>query len=265
MSIDIILRTCDRINSLHCDNEGNNDRLPGPKFTKLDIITRCMHSLIISMNKVSDNLKFIVVDDHSSSEGVKVIKQLMDKCIHPSIFIGAEDKTSLNICYNWALTNSKDLIYFVEDDYLHDPICIEEMIYEHTIFKEGLNHEVAIFPSDNVDNYRDVYKNSVPCHMTLGRTRHWRTVANATYTFMCSKNILERYWYLFELAGEYTKSDVICEDNTTNVIWEAPYKDAGGAYLLSPIPSLALHFHFKDHIIPYINWKEWWERNHEIF
>lgn len=260
--MDIILRTCDRVQSVHYDVDGKTERLVGPDHNKLDIILACLKSLIVSMNRVNNNIKFVIVDDHSSEKCVEKIKEITSSCIHSVELLSMEDTgngASLKTCYELAYKSKSDLFYFVEDDYLHYPTCIEEMLYDRNEIMKKLNHDVAIFPSDNVDNYKDTYKNSIPCYMVLGKNRHWRTVNNATYTFMCSKNILERYWYLFKLAGKYDYDGVINEDNTTNIIWNAPYKNAGGAYLLSPIPSLALHLHFKDHIIPFINWNELWE------
>ena len=266
--IDVILRTCDTIKSVHYDCNGKTDRLVGPEYTKLDIIKCCVNSLVKSMNRITDGIRLIIVDDHSSSEGIERIKQIANTCIHPTEFISLESGTgngpSLTECYKAASESESDLFYFVEDDYLHDPMCIDEMIYERNMAMSRLNHEVSTFPADNVDNYLDARKNSVPCFMFLGKTRHWRTTTNATSTFMCSKSILDRYLYLFKLMGQQKPGDdTINEDNTTNVIWNAPYKNAGGAYLLSPIPSLAIHFHFKEHVIPYIDWKSWWEKNKE--
>jgi len=266
--IDIILRTCDSVQSVHYNSDGGLDRVVGPEYTKLDVMTACIRSLVKSMNRITDSIRLVVVDDHSSLDGIEKIKQIIGNCIHSTKFISLENGTgngpSLTECYRAASASKSDLFYFVEDDYLHDLTCIEEILYERNMAMSKLNHDVAIFPSDNTDNYLDVSKNSIPCYMFLGRTRHWRTTTNATSTFLCSKNILDRYLYLFKLMGQQKPGDdTINEDNTTNVIWNAPYKNAGGAYLLSPIPSLAIHFHFREHIIPYTDWREWWEKNKE--
>lgn len=161
-----------------------------------------------------------------------------------------------NLCYF-----GQDNFFFVEDDYLHEINCIPEMLFELDFFKMKLNNEVALFPYDNIDNYMQAAKNNVPCFMSLGQRRHWRTVTNSTGTFLCSRVTLERYWYLFERMGEYDTDPSVNEDNSRNVIWTGPYKNAGGAYLLSPIPTLSLHFHFKEHLSPFVDWKEWWEKN----
>ena len=164
-------------------------------------------------------------------------------------------------CLKYAKNNGRERLFFVEDDYLHYPACIPEMIYEYDLFKMKLNHEVALFPCDNIELYTNQSKNVIPCNIGMGRSRHWRSTMFSSYTFLCSKEILDRYWYLFALTEGTGTDPNIDESTTMNLIWEAPYKNAGGAFLLSPMPSLALHFHFKEHLSPFIDWKNWWDKN----
>lgn len=262
--LDVILRTCDIVYSVHDSASEVKHRVPGPEFTKLDIMLRCINSLVVSMNQVDEGLRLTVIDDHSV--GLEKIQSVVGRCKHPTEIVslkGTGNGVSLEACYNWARDKGDSYLFFVEDDYLHDPDCLPEMLYELDFFKLKLSHEVALFPYDNIDNYVQMSKNNEPCFMALGSRRHWRTVTNTTSTFLCSKKILERYWFLFERMTQYGKDPSVNRDNTTNVIWTAPYKQAGGAYLLSPIPSLAIHFHFKGHIIPFIDWKNLWEKNKE--
>lgn len=263
MKLDIILRTCDNIYTVHKSSNESSFRIPGSEFSKSDIMLVCINSLINSINLHKGDIRLIVVDDHSSN--IESIKKVVNECIYPTEFIevnGSGNGDSLKTCYEWALKNGRDYLFFVEDDYLHDSCCISEMLTDLEFFKTKLNgREVTLFPYDNIDNYIQSYKNNIPCFMTLGSKRHWRTVTNSTFTFMCSKEIIERYWYLFDRATQYGKDLSVSEDNTINLIWSAPYKGSGGAYLLSPMPSLSLHFHFKEHLSPYVNWEKWWEQS----
>ena len=268
IKLDVILRTCDRVYTVHASSQDkNNMRIVGPQFSKLDIMLRCINSLIVSMNLIDSkmaDLRLIVIDQNSSKDGISKIKELIKSCKFSQQFIfsdGAGNGDSLKTCYEWARDNGRDLLFFVEDDYLHDPACISEMLVDLEFFKFKLQHEVALFPYDNIDNYMQREKNSIPCFIALGSRRHWRTVNNATSTFLCSKNILERYWFLFERMMQDGKDPLVCEDNTTNLIWSAPYRKAGGAYLLSPIPTLSLHFHFKEHLSPFVDWRRWWDQS----
>jgi len=260
--LDVVLRTCDNMYSVHDSASEAKPRIPGPGFTKLDIMLRCINSLVVTMNQVDVGLRLIVIDDHSA--GLEEIQSVIERCKHPTEVISLEDTgngASLKACYDWAKDNGRDRLFFVEDDYLHDPGCLPEMLCELEFFKLKLNHEVALFPYDNIDNYMQATKNNEPCFMALGSKRHWRTATNTTSTFLCSKEILERYWFLFERMTHYGKDPSVSRDNTTNMIWTAPYKQVGGAYLLSPIPSLSLHFHSEGHLSPFIDWRSWWDRN----
>lgn len=260
--LDVILRTCARVYSLHEAASETKHRLPDANTTKLGIILPCVTSLVKSMNQVDSGLRLIVIDDHSAE--LTQIQKVVEKCKHPTEFISLEgtgNGASMIACFKWAKDNGKDRLFFVEDDYLHDPACIPEMLFEYDFFKMKLSHEIAFFPYDNIDLYMQPQKNAIPCNIGTGRNRHWRTTRFSTYTFFCSKEILERYWYLFALTEDYGKDPNVDEATTINLIWDAPYKNAGGAFLLSPIPSLALHFHFKDHLSPFIDWKSWWNKN----
>lgn len=260
--LDVILRSCDRVYSVHESSMEVKDRIPGPRVSKLEIILRCVNSLVTSMNQIENGLRLVLVDDHS--EGIEKIQEIANRCNHPKIFISMEktgNGASMKACNHWARDEGRDNFFFVEDDYLHDVGCIPEMLFELDFFKMKLNHEIALFPYDNIDNYIQAEKNNVPCFMSLGQRRHWRTIINSTGTFLCSRIILERYWYLFERMADYGTDPSVNEDNSRNVIWTGPYKNAGGAYLLSPIPTLSLHFHFKEHLSPFVDWRDWWERN----
>lgn len=257
--LDVILRTCDRVYSVHNDKQ---TRMPYAETTKLEIMLRCINSLIKSMNSVNFGLRLVVMDDHSKE--LDKISKLVNQCKHDTEVISLQETgngASMYACYKWAKDNGRDRLFFVEDDYLHHEDCITEMLYEYDFFRMKLNHAVALSPSDNMDLYMHQAKNIVPCNIGIGRTRHWRSTRYSTFTFLCSKEILERYWYLFEVHRNYDDDPYLERDHTTNLIWEAPYKNAGGAFLLSPIPSLALHFHFKEHLSPFIDWKDWWDKN----
>lgn len=260
--LDVILRTCDKVYSVHESSSEVKHRMPNSKTTKLEILLRCVNSLIVSMNQIDSGLRLIIIDDHSAE--LKEIEKLIEKCNHSIEVISLEDTgngASMYACFKWAKNNGTDRLFFVEDDYLHGINCIPEMIYEYDFFKIKLNHEVALFPCDNMDLYMQPQKNIIPCNIGVGRKRHWRSTMFSPYTFLCSKEILERYWYLFAMSEEYGKDPNVDESTTVNLIWSAPYRNAGGAFLLSPIPSLSLHFHFKEHLSPFIDWESWWDKN----
>lgn len=262
MQCDVILRTCDRVYTVHRSHRGEGvPRVPGYNISKLDIIEHCVNSLIKTINMTEADLRLVVIDDNSSASTLEVIAKAIKTCHYPGELIQMAahgNGQSLRACYEWAQSNGNEYLYFVEDDYLHDQTCIPEMLADLELFKMMLgDHEVAMNPCDNPDNYMQTEKSKIPSFIALGLRRHWRTVNNSTSTFLCSKAILQRYWYLFERMMHYGDGTVN-EDNTINKIWQAPYVQAGGAYMLSPIPTLAFHLHYEEHLSPFVDWKKWW-------
>ena len=263
MQCDVILRTCDRVYTVHESSRGAATRVGG---SKLETIEHCINSLVRTMNATKDDLRLIIVDDHSSDDAIEVMTEAASRCRHmvKLIHIAAAhygNGRSMRTCYEWARDHGNEYLYFVEDDYLHDLTCIPEMLADLELFRMMLGgHEVAMNPCDNPDNYMQPDKNKIPSFIAMGSRHHWRTVSNSTATFLCSKAILKQYWYLFDRMADYG-DPAVSEDNTINKIWQAPYNQAGGAYMVSPIPSLALHLHFEEHLSPFIDWKKWWENS----
>ena len=94
--------------------------------------------------------------------------------------------------------NSEDLIFFIEDDYIFEENCIEEMIITFsrlsTIFKE----DVFLCPCDYPFFYDSSYKTS----LYIGNKYKWRTVEETLLTFMMSKKLYDKYKEKIRLVGE---------------------------------------------------------------
>jgi glycosyltransferase involved in cell wall biosynthesis len=237
----------------------------GPGVPKSEITLRSLYSLIKTINQADFDLRLIIIDDHSSKECLENIEKILKICKYPAEIINMEttgNGASLKTVYDWALKNGRDYLFFIEDDYLHAPTCMSEMLYDHITFQKKLNHEVALSPCDNPDNYLKQSYSNLPCNIGLGENRHWRTVTNSTSTFFCSHEILKKYWTYFEVMTNYGKGEKKDEVIVRNKIWEKPFTDGSGAFLLSPIPSLSIHLQyateFEEQRSPFINWKEWW-------
>jgi hypothetical protein len=149
----------------------------------------------------------------------------------------------------------------VEDDYLHSPSAIAEMLYEYDNLasKYNLPQPLCIFPWDQPEDYEP--KHNSPELIMRGQYRHWKTGWFTTYTFMTSPKVFQDYWEHFEkLATQYqewdgtgNKNDTIHEGNTISYIWSK--------YIIriNPIPSLVLHMQSALQEDSYIDWKYWWE------
>ena len=63
-----------------------------------------------------------------------------------------------------AKNKCKDLVYFVEDDYLHHQETIREMIFTYERIASQVNRELILCPTD----YRYLYTKIDPTNIFLG-------------------------------------------------------------------------------------------------
>jgi len=253
----IILRTCQRVNMIH-DNGGGRYI----KVSKHELINVCMSSLVDSINKVKDhNVQLVVLDDHSNPESIKDFKTILGKCNVPTEFIPIEDGTgnahSLARVYELVEQRCTDLWYHVEDDYLHFPQAIQDMLDSATQFEQMTGKMVAFNPHDDPWRYSSPY----PSFILFGPHRHYRTVKHTTYTCLASKQIYDKYKNHFQDVVKLThmKADWV-EDKTINLVWNKE-----DVILFSPIPGLALHIMDESGKDPYIDVSELWNNIPEFW
>jgi len=149
-----------------------------------------------------------------------------------------------------AKNQCKDLVYFVEDDYLHQQEAIREMIFAYERIASQTNRELILCSTD----YPYLYTKIDPTNIFLGSTKHWRVVGETLCTFLTSLNILQKHWDKFISMCQFE-----------HYPFEQPLHDIyKSEYCLSPIPSLALHCTNVNSIYglsPTMNWKKIWEEN----
>ena len=197
------------------------------------------------------DIRLSILDDHSSSEAVHFLTNLALGTTFPTNVVSIEktgNAGSLEECFKQGLSSQAELLYFIEDDYLHTLSAISEMLESYSQFSSNLGgREVAIFPADDPSFYRP--HTFVPSRVVVGSRRHWRTNVQTTCTFFVSKNSLIAHYPVFE---ELTKNGVD-EGSSVNNLWRGPIT------LFTPIPSLVAHLQFSDCIPPLFNWRELWE------
>ena len=149
-----------------------------------------------------------------------------------------------------AKNQCKDLVYFVEDDYLHEQETIREMIFTYERISSQINQELFLCPTD----YPYLYINPSPTNIFLGSSKHWRRVDETLCTFLTSTKMLEKYWDKFTSMCRFE-----------HYPFEQPLHDIyRSEYCLSPIPSLAIHCTNVNSVFglsPNINWKKIWDEN----
>jgi hypothetical protein len=242
-------------------------------FEKNEYTFRTLRSLIKATNKAKEkfekiNFELIVTDTNSPDEDLKIIEEILKESQINTKVISInlneyKDKikdgyskakfSNMANFYNSLLiakNEEADLIYFVEDDYLHSLNSIIEMIFSYEKFYSLFSQDIILLPSD----YPYLYTKDEDTKVYLGEKNHWRLVSESLVTFMTNKKLIEKYFSELEKMGlEWTDP------------WEKPLHNIYKSHpCLSPIPSLAVHCANINSIFgvsPFINLKKLWNDN----
>tara|TARA_Y100000816_G_C26091896_1_gene577164 strand:+ start:1234 stop:2265 length:1032 start_codon:yes stop_codon:yes gene_type:complete len=269
-SLDIILRTCASVKLV---NQSKERLFEKEKFV---YSIKTLKSILNSINFSKDKLKNIeisitIIDDRSEPKILDEFKsilanhQIKSKILNldvdkykPQIKqINDENKkvtedmllnmSSIHQSFELA-ENFKDLIYFVEDDYIHKKETILEMVLTYEKLSTQLNSELFLCPSDYPFLYTNMEKNSI----LLGDKSHWREINQTLLTFLTSKKLLDKYLNEFKNMCTFE-----------NRPFEKPlHKIYEKEYCFSPIPSLAMHCSNINSIYgipPNLDWKKFWD------
>lgn len=248
--IDIILRTCSRVHAL-----SHRPRLNG--LGKREIVDRCVRSLGRSITASGmTNVRLYVIDDGSPSSDVDAWASTLAQCSIEARWILLEASPvsgSLRAAFDLARESQSELIYFVEDDYLHYPEAIGVMLRSFTQLR-GLtpDAQVAITPYDCPDRYqRGVY----PTTIEFSSGRYWRTTRHTTGTFMVPRQTFEMHLPRYLDYSRYGSDPGVSEDTSINLVYR-------NVPCFSPIPSLAIHLQYEDTIpllLPDGGWQRLWD------
>ena len=238
----IILRTCSRVNMLN----GNSRYIDVPKS---ELVNVCTSSLINSINQVEGHtIRLVVLDDNSSAEAIADIKQILSRAKVPTEFVSVTDGTgnahTMSRVYQLVEQQATDLWYHIEDDYLHEPDAIQDMLDSVEQFEAATGRMVAINPHDDIWRYRHEIYESV---LLLGPYRHYRTVKHTTFSCLASRKIYDKYRPHFQSVVTLTaqRADWV-ENKSINLVWNQP-----DVLLFSPIPGLGFHIMDQSGMDPY--------------
>jgi len=270
-ALDIIVRTCASVTML----TQNKTRLFEKE--KIEYTLRTIYSLLNAVKSSAQlknlNINFKIIDHNSTDQCLEKMKNIFKNFNTKYTLINLNlekfknkinqtnqrgEKVTFNQMSNMAnihqslleARNSEDLIYFVEDDYIHNKESISEMIFTYERISSQLKKEIIICPSD----YPFLYTKAETTQNFLGHKYHWRKVNETLCTFLTSKLMIEKYW------NKYTS---MCEEE--HAPFEKPMHDIYEKELcISPIPSLAIHFTNINSIFglsPNIDWEKIWKEN----
>lgn len=156
-------------------------------------------------------------------------------------FSGGSDNASFFETVKYAKNKNigeKDLVYFLENDYLHVDGWVDKVIDLFSTFR-GLSY-VSLY--DHNDKYfLSMYEDLVSKIITT-KTHHWRTTPSTCGSFIISKQILEEdFNVLSTMVGDHNKFLWLNKNRERSVI--------------TPIPGLSTHC-MKGLMSPTINWEK---------
>ena len=238
---------------------------------KIEYSIRSINSLINSINfckKKYPNLeiKTLIIDDNSKEENLNRIKKLINnynikiipldhKKFEAKIKKQKSKETFSNLAsllqsFEIGKDMGEDLIFFVEDDYLHFEPMLEEMVASYERISSQIGKDIFMCPSD----YPYLYMNNEKTNILIGNKRHWRTITKTLCTFMTSKSLLDDYWEKFEKTCLNRHNPF---EKYLNEIYQ-------NEICVSPLKSLSLHLtnvNSSYGLAPFINYKKLWDEN----
>ena len=241
------------------------------EFPKIEYSKRALNSLVKSIKFLNKkystiNVKVIIIDDNSKSENLLQLKELINynnielinleySKYENQILKQKNKETFANLAsllqsFEIGKEKGEDLIYFVEDDYLHFEEMLFEMILSYERIASQINKDIFMCPSD----YPYLYMNNEKTNVLIGNKRHWRTINKTLCTFMTSKSMLEKYW------DKFYKNCLDRHEPFEKYLNQIYSKEV----CISPIKSLSLHLtnvNSSYGLSPLIDYKKLWEEN----
>ena len=240
---------------------------------KIEYSLRALNSLIRSINFSKSkypniNFQTIIVDDKSKEENLNKLKKLIDGSgldiniislnhdkYKNTIKQQVNDQTFSNLAsllqsFELGKEHGDDLVFFVEDDYLHFEPMMEEMIASYERIASQVNKEIFMCPTD----YPYLYMNNEKTNILIGNKRHWRTINQTLCTFMTTKLLLDKYWDNF-------KNTCLDRNDPFEKHLNEIYKSE---FCVSPLKSLSLHLtnvNSSYGLSPFIDYKKLWDEN----
>ena len=240
---------------------------------KIVYVEKSLKSLIKSIKFSEEKLptidiKLIILDDNSTHENLtKILKIFEEYKVNYEIRkhditkyekVIKEQKTketfsnlsTLLTSFNLGKDSGEDLIFFVEDDYIHFENMITEVVKTYERISSQLGNDIFICPSD----YPFLYMNNEKANILIGNERHWRTINKSLCTFFTSKDLLNKYWNNFE------KNCLDRHEPFEKYLNEIYEKEI----CISPMKSLSVHManiNSSYGLSPFVDYKKIWEEN----
>ena len=242
------------------------------EYPKIEYALRSLNSLIKNIKYLNNNnnleVKLKIVEDDSSDENLKKISHMINNSnldievinhknnIHKNIIKKQTNNatfsnlSSLLKCFEIAKDEGKDLVFFIEDDYIFFESALDEIVTSYERISSQINRELFICPTD----YPYFYMDSQKTNVLIGSKRHWRLVSKTLCSFITSHTLIKKYWSNF-YDNCLDRHDPF--EKYLNKIYEKEI-------CISPIKSLSLHMtniNSSYGLSPFIDYKSLWDEN----
>ena len=266
-SILIILRANTKID-IWDQNKKRIFEKPKVEYTSKSI-NSLIKSIIFCKTKYPNiKIKTLIIDDDSDEKTLIHIKKIinssklhieiinLDKRDYDNIINKQKNLqtfgnlSSLLHSFELGKKMGKDLVFFLEDDYIHFEPMLEEMIASYERISSQTKKELFMCPAD----YPYLYMNNEKSNILIGNKRHWRTIDKTLCTFMTSIELINKYWDNFY-------STCLDRNEPFEKYLNEIYKKE---LCISPLKSLSVHMtnvNSNYGLSPFINYKKLWDEN----
>ena len=266
-SILIILRTNTKID-IWDQNKKRIFEKPKVEYTSKSI-SSLIKSIVYCKTKYPNiKIKTLIVDDDSDEKTLINIKKTINSSKLDMEIINFDKRDYDNIInkqknlqtfgnlssllhsFELGKKMGKDLVFFLEDDYIHFEPMLEEMIASYERISSQTKKELFMCPAD----YPYLYMNNEKSSILIGNKRHWRTIDKTLCTFMTSIELINKYWDNFY-------STCLDRNEPFEKYLNQIYKKE---LCISPLKSLSVHMtnvNSSYGLSPFINYKKLWDEN----
>jgi hypothetical protein len=180
---------------------------------------------------------WLIIADNVSQATTQMLEKYVLNIKHVSVGHGAG---TFNLALDKALTyDDNEIVYFIENDYLHTDNWVEEIVTLFQTYPQGLNY-VSLY--DHNDKYFLPMYDNLASKIFTTPTKHWRTTPSTCGSYIISKNIFIEDEDI-NTGGPGDHDKFLHLNSTKN------------RFVLTPIPGLSTHC-MEGLLSPTINWKK---------
>lgn len=231
MRLDIIYRTHD-----------GGDRIANPNCpviprkvdaTKKEITLTCSRSLSRSYHLCEKDVHVTILDDNSCKDTIDELESLFGTRVTP---LEGNFEDGLLTYFTRARDSKADLVYLIEDDFLHRPEAISELIETYYNFLQNVTPEaICLYPDDDYWNHTPPH-GPIETMVVPGVARPWRMHNYTTGTMFTNPTVLKEHWDQFEFfTTNFLTDPSVTEATTISLIWKMYVP------LFTPLIPLAYH------------------------